>query len=207
MESDYRDWDYQEMKEAGYDIFGRPLPLPKTLIEYKNGKDRVEIVRPSWDDILLSKALLAAKRSPDAQTQCGCVITDKHHRELGSGYNGFPRDVDDSMLPNMRPSKYPWMIHSEVNAILNCSSRTDDMIAYITGSPCHQCTCFMWQAGVREIVYIPGSHAVMCIDKEMDENIEIMKYLTKGRLKWREYTANIEHVEQLLSSYKDRVGV
>lgn len=181
--------------------------VPDNLYEYAHGKDRTKIDRPSWDDILLSKALLAAKRSPDMQTQCGCVITDDNHRELGSGYNGFMRGIDDSLLPNLRPSKYTWMIHSEVNAILNCSVRTDNMIAYITSQPCVNCTQFMWQAGVRKIVFIPAGHAKMTLNDEYKENMEIIKYLTQGRLQWKEHIPNMEHVQQLLSAFNEVTGV
>lgn len=185
----------------------RERDMPAKLWEYHHGKDRTEIIRPSWDDMLLSQAMLLSQRSPDGQTKCGCVIVDRQHRELGSGYNAFPRDIEDSLLPNLRPSKYPWMIHAEVNAIFNSTSSLDNSIAYISGSPCHTCTTFLWQAGVREIVYIPAPHAVMCLDKDMEENIEIMKYLTKGRLIWRTHTPSIEHVEQLLLAFKARTGV
>ena len=74
---------------------------------------------PSWDNYFLGQALLLSQRSPDIQTKCGCVIVNKNNQVIGQGYNGFPRGLKDDELPNTRPDKYPWMIHAEVNSILN----------------------------------------------------------------------------------------
>ena len=108
---------------------------------------------PEWNDYLLAQAFLVAQRSPDKQTKCGCVIANKKHQIMGQGYNGFPRGVNDSVLPNKRPDKYPWMIHAEVNAILNCIHKPEDCVAYITTNPCFNCTLLMWQAGIKDIVF------------------------------------------------------
>lgn len=113
----------------------------------------MEYQRPSWDNYLLTQAFVVAQRSPDSQTKCGCVVVNKNHQILGQGYNGFPRGVDDTALPNTRPDKYDWMIHAEVNAILNSNCDIRDCEAYITTQPCFQCTLFMWQSGIRQITY------------------------------------------------------
>lgn len=74
---------------------------------------------------------------------------------LGTGYNSFPREVDNTKLPNVRPDKYPWMIHSEENAVSNCvhSPREYDEggIAYVTGLCCFPCTRHLWQNGVTKV--------------------------------------------------------
>jgi acyl carrier protein len=65
---------------------------------------------------------------------------------------------DDASLPTTRPEKYPWMIHSEVNAISSTRSRADleGAVACITGPPCVNCMMQMWQAGIRKVKYIDG---------------------------------------------------
>lgn len=107
---------------------------------------------PSWDEYYLELAFRVSKRSKDSQTQCGCFITDQEHRPLGFGYNSFIRGIDDSLLPNVRNAKYPFMIHSELNAIFNCTIPPRNGIAYVTGPPCPHCLQSLWQVGVREIV-------------------------------------------------------
>jgi dCMP deaminase len=126
----------------------------QNLIEtWHANKKRVDCDRPSWDDYYLNLAHHVAKRSLDSQTQCGCVITNQDHQPLGFGYNSFIRGIDDSILPNVRKDKYPFMIHSELNAIFNCSLPPKNGIAYITGPPCPHCLQSLWQVGIREIVY------------------------------------------------------
>jgi dCMP deaminase len=135
------------MFEKIRDILGLKSVLPQDL--------RKETKRISWDHIFLIEAKLWSRRSPDAQTQCGCVLT-KDNTVLSTGYNGFIRGVDDKALPNLRPFKYDFMIHAEHNAILNCARSgvtTVGATAYITGEPCNPCLQYMWQAGINRVVY------------------------------------------------------
>ena len=117
-------------------------------------------MRPSWTNYFLGLAKVISKRSHDTQTQHGCVITDSSHRILGVGYNGFPRGMNDSLLPNIRPDKYPWMIHAERNALSNCVVRPDNGIAYVTGQCCNDCVMALWQEGVTKVVMndLHGTH-------------------------------------------------
>jgi len=108
--------------------------------------------RPNWTDYFLGLAKVVSQRSHDLQTQHGCVITDKNNRILGLGYNGFPRGLDDKLLPKTRPDKYPWMIHAERNALSNCIIRPENGIAYVTGQSCNDCAMALWQEGVTKIV-------------------------------------------------------
>ncbi len=141
--------------------------------------------RQSWDETFLNIAKEVAKRSHDAQTQCGAVLV-KNNKILSTGYNGFIGGIDDTVLANTRPLKYPFMFHAEHNAVLNCSHRPDDTIMYITGVPCSKCLQIMWQAGVREIVY-PSAAAkpIMCQDKEEEDNLKLLLMLMGSRMKMR----------------------
>ena len=121
---------------------------------------------PNWDEYLIIQAFVAAQRSPDLQTKCGCVIVNEKKQILSQGYNGFPRGVDDSTLPKTRPDKYDWMIHAEVNAILNTNANLDECVAYITTKPCFNCTLLMWQSGIREIVYSCNGHVPSMLETD-----------------------------------------
>ena len=124
--------------------------LPILTINYKN---RREITRPSWDRYFINIAETVSTRSHDGETQVGVVIVDENKRILATGYNGFPPGLDDSHLPNLRPDKYPFMVHAEINAI--ASSRTDlrGSSLYCTYSPCRDCTKAIITAGVQKVVF------------------------------------------------------
>ena len=113
-------------------------------------------------------AKVVSLRSHDAQTKHGCIITDTNHRILGVGYNGFPKGLDDSKLPNTRPEKYPWIIHAERNALSNCVIRPDNGIAYVTGQSCNDCIMALWQEGIAT-VYMNDTHGThLFTDKEQE---------------------------------------
>lgn len=138
--------------------------------------------RPSWDHTFMTMAYELAKRSHDCQTQHGSIIV-KDNKILGTGYNGFIRGIDDEKLPNTRPDKYPWMIHSEINALLNCEHRPVGATIYVTGHPCLHCYQCLYQAGISTIIYDarPERNAVM-IDDEMMANIKILEDLLGNKI-------------------------
>ena len=125
-------------------------------------------MRPNWTNYFLGIAKVVSLRSHDIHTQHGCVITDKNNRILGVGYNGFPKGMDDNLLPTSRPEKYTWMIHAERNALSNCVIRPDNGIAYVTGQCCNDCIMVLWQEGVKE-VYMANSHGTHLFDKNQEE--------------------------------------
>jgi len=126
-------------------------------------------MRPQdWTAYYIGLARIVSKKSHDAQTQHGCVITDQKHRVLGVGYNDFPRGLDDSQLPKIRPEKYSWMIHAERNALANCVVRPDNGIAYVTGQCCNDCIMNLWQEGI-ETVYMHDTHGTYLFDDKQKE--------------------------------------
>jgi dCMP deaminase len=114
---------------------------------------QVKIVRPSWDEYFLLIAKTVALRSHDAETHVGAVIVDDNHRILSTGYNGFPPGCDDSGLPNIRPYKYPYMIHAEMNAIASSRQDLRNSTLYTTHSPCGECAKAIITAGIKHVVY------------------------------------------------------
>jgi dCMP deaminase len=129
------------------------------LTNMPEDKIRNPIERTPWDIMFLRQAIEMASRSHDSETQCGCIIT-KDNTILSGGYNGFVRDIDDSVLPNKRPLKYDFMIHAELNAVLNCARQGKSTLgstAYITTQPCFGCFQMLWQAGIKRIVYTDWS--------------------------------------------------
>lgn len=128
-------------------------------------------MRPTWTDYFLGLAKVVAERSHDIHTKHGCIITDKNHRILGVGYNGFPKGLKDSELPTSRPEKYHWMVHSERNALANCIVRPDNGIAYVTGQCCNDCVLALWQEGIATI-YMIDDHGTHLFDAEAKKRFD-----------------------------------
>lgn len=154
-------------------------------------------MRPSWTDYFLGLAKVVSQRSHDSQTQHGCVITDSNNRILGVGYNGFPRGMDDSKLPDTRPDKYPWMIHSERNALSNCIVRPDGGIAYVTGQCCNDCIMALWQEGVTTVV-MTKCHGTHLFDENAKKRFNTFVEMSG---------INIQYIDPDLSWLKQLCGV
>lgn len=111
------------------------------------------MIRPTKQDYLLGLAKVASRLSHDTQTQHGCILANDQHQVLAMGCNGFPRGgLNDASLPSVRPDKYPWMIHSEQNALANAQGNVEGSTAYITGKSCFSCMIHLWQNGVRKLI-------------------------------------------------------
>jgi dCMP deaminase len=142
-------------------------------------------------------AKVVSQRSHDIHTQHGCVITDRNHRILSVGYNGFARGLDDKLLPTTRPEKYAWMVHAERNALANCVVRPDNGIAYVTGQCCNDCIMALWQEGVTKVV-MSDNHGTHKFDQQAQEifdtfvkmsGIEIQKI--KPDLSWLKHLCGV----------------
>jgi len=138
-------------------------------------------MRPTWTDYFLGLAKVVSQRSHDIHTQHGCVITDQNHRILGVGYNGFPKNLDDTILPKSRPEKYHWMVHSERNALSNCIVRPDNGIAYVTGQCCNDCIIALWQEGISE-VYMIDNHGTVLFDDEAQKRFDLFIKMSKMKI-------------------------
>ena len=122
----------------------------------------------SWTDYFMSIALLTAKRSKDPNTQVGACIVDDQRRIVGLGYNGMPRGLSDDTMPwaktNENPlfNKYKYVVHAEVNAILNSkasySSHVNGGTIYVSLFPCENCMKMIIQSGIKKIVYMKDTY-------------------------------------------------
>lgn len=101
----------------------------------------------------LEIAKLISLRSHDSVTQHGCILI-KEDRIISSGFNGYPIGFPDAILPNIRPHKNRWMIHAELNCLLNAAKNgvsTLDSELILTGRPCPECLKALIQAGIKKI--------------------------------------------------------
>jgi len=111
----------------------------------------------SWDEYFMRQAELVASKSKDISTQVGAVLV-RNKNAFSIGYNGFPRGCNDNISErHERPLKYDWVVHSELNAILNAAREgfsTHGSTMYVTLHPCKECAKAIIQAGIKEIVFL-----------------------------------------------------
>ncbi len=110
-----------------------------------------------WDKRFLELAAHIATWSKDPSTKVGCVVVGDDREIRSTGFNGFPRGIeDDDERLSDREQKYPLICHAEENAIMH-AARTGVSLkgnsAYVTWPPCSRCTRSLIQAGVSEVVY------------------------------------------------------
>ena len=117
----------------------------------------------SWDEYFMGIALLAAHRSKDPNTQVGACIVSPENIIISTGYNGMPKGCSDAEYPWEREggeTKYPYVVHAELNAILNSGGRSlHDARIYVALFPCNECAKAIIQSGIREVVYLSDKYA------------------------------------------------
>lgn len=119
----------------------------------------------TWDEYFMGIALNSAMRSKDPSTQVGACIADPQQKVVSIGYNGMPIGFDDEKsswdIKEGLDSKYLYVVHAELNAILN----TRNGIAlrgcklYVTLFPCNECAKAIVQAGIQEVIYLDDKYA------------------------------------------------
>lgn len=118
----------------------------------------------SWDEYFMGVALLAAQRSKDPSTQVGACIIDGDKRILSTGYNGFPKGCSDDEYPwnrdeSLGETKYQYVVHAELNAILNASEKSlSGATVYVGLFPCHECAKAIIQSGIKEVIYLSDKY-------------------------------------------------
>ena len=116
----------------------------------------------SWDEYFMGVAMLAARRSKDPNTQVGACIVSPDNIIISTGYNGMPKGCSDDDFPWEREgieTKYPYVVHAELNAILNANGRDlRGSRLYVALFPCNECAKAIIQSGVKEVVYLSDKY-------------------------------------------------
>lgn len=117
----------------------------------------------SWDEYFMGVALLSSYRSKDPNTKVGACIVDQDNKIVGVGYNGFPIGCSDDELPwdrdgDFLDTKYPYVCHAELNAILNSIKNLKGCRLYVALFPCNECAKAIIQSGIREIIYLEDKY-------------------------------------------------
>lgn len=145
----------------------------------------------SWDEYFMGVALLAAQRSKDPGTQVGACIVNRDKKIISTGYNGMPHGTSDDEVSweregEFQNTKYPYVCHAELNAILNNPGTSlAGCCIYVALFPCNECAKAIIQAGISEVVYLSDKYAAtpaIQISKKMLANAGVrLRRLEPGR--------------------------
>jgi dCMP deaminase len=110
----------------------------------------------NWTEYFLEIAEVVKLKSKDQSTQIGAVVVGEGKNVLSTGYNSFPRGLDDSLQERQeRPEKYFWMEHAERNAIYNAAlegvSLKNSTIYLTSGLPCMDCARGIVNSGIKVV--------------------------------------------------------
>ena len=114
----------------------------------------------SWEEYFMGLAILSAERSKDPNSQVGACIVDHNNKIISVGYNGAPigfnddKDMKWDREGDFLDTKYAYVCHSELNAILNSKAPVSGCKIYVTLFPCNECAKAIIQSGIKEIVYL-----------------------------------------------------
>ncbi|MCK5757951.1 MAG: dCMP deaminase family protein [Clostridiales bacterium] len=156
----------------------------------------------SWQEYFMGVAILSAKRSKDPNTQVGACIVNKNKRIVGVGYNGMPYGCEDKDFPwvvndDELESKYMYVVHAEVNAILNSSTSLEGCTIYAGLFPCNECCKAIIQSGIKEIIYLSDKY------KETNSVKAGKRMLDAAKIVYKPLETNIS--ELLIEFTPDRI--
>lgn len=118
----------------------------------------------TWDEYFMAIALISAERSKDPNSQVGACIVDDNNKIVSLGYNGSPIGFDDDKDMNWERegdflnTKYAYVCHSELNAILNSKIPVSGCRVYVTLFPCNECAKAIIQSGIKEVIYLSDKY-------------------------------------------------
>lgn len=148
----------------------------------------------SWDEYFMGVALLSAQRSKDPNTQVGaCIVNDKN-KIVGAGYNGLPIGCSDdefswSKEGEFLDTKYPFVCHAELNAILNnIGMDLKGCTIYTALFPCNECTKAIIQSGISTVVYLSDKY------EQTDSARASKLMLDKAGIAYRKVVASVDRI-------------
>lgn len=112
----------------------------------------------NWTEYFINIANTIKLKSKDKNTKIGVVIVGDNHEIVSTGYNSFPRGIDDDVPERQeRPEKYYWFSHAERNAIYNAARigvSTNGCTMYCTCDiSCADCAHAIINSGIKKVVF------------------------------------------------------
>jgi dCMP deaminase len=148
----------------------------------------------NWEEYFMGIALLSSMRSKDPVCKVGAAIV-KNNRVYSLGYNGMPKGCDDTTMPwgkddpDPLKTKRPYVVHAELNAILNANKDLTGTTLFVTRFPCNECAKAIVQSGIVEVCYLS--------DKHMNDGLGIASnlILKNANIKIRKYEGKIPTID------------
>lgn len=114
-------------------------------------------MQDKWDKRFTRVAQEISAWSKDPSKQIGAVAVNDDRRILATGYNGFPKGIED--IPERyedRSIKYDLVVHAEMNCIYNATYNgvsLDGATLYVHGLPvCSDCAKGIIQVGIKKVI-------------------------------------------------------
>ena len=141
-----------------------------------------------WDTYFMLIAKISSMRSKDPNTQVGACIVNNDKKIVSCGYNGAPTGFSDEIMPwnregNFIDTKYPYVCHAELNAILNSNADLRGCTIYVDLFPCNECAKAIIQCGIKKVVYLSDKY------NGTDENTVSKKLLDECGVKYEKFNA------------------
>ena len=160
----------------------------------------------TWDEYFMSSAVLSSLRSKDPNTQVGCCIVNEDNIILSEGYNGAPIGWPDDSFPwaregNNLGTKYPYVVHSEANAITHCVGQgmsLKDSRIYVTLFPCNECAKLIAQSGIKKVIYLSDKY------KGTENNAAAKIIFDMCGVEYEKFDSNREEVVLTLKKVKEK---
>lgn len=119
-------------------------------------------MRISKDQLFADMAKLVSTRGTCPRRKVGAVFVNKRGHVIATGYNGnasgMPHCIEvpcaGADLPSGTGLSKCEAIHAEANALLQCKDVYDIHTAYVTASPCVDCTKLLLNTSCERIVFI-----------------------------------------------------
>ena len=119
-------------------------------------------VRPTIDEYYIEMVKLVASRGTCLRRKVGCILVDDKNRLISCGYNGGAPGAHHCIdapcgghlsapgtnLSACRSS------HAEQSALLYCPDVLKIKTAYVTASPCTECTKLLLLTSCQRVVFI-----------------------------------------------------
>lgn len=149
----------------------------------------------TWDEYFMGVALLSGRRSKDPSTQVGACIVNQQHKIVGAGYNGLPAGCSDEEFPweksgDFLNTKYPYVCHAELNAILNnIGMDLSGCRIYTALFPCNECSKAIIQSGIKEVIYLSDKYDGTEVSRASK------RMLDSAGITYRKVEVNRKHIE------------
>ena len=148
----------------------------------------------SWDEYFMGVAKLSGLRSKDPNTQVGCCIVNQNKKIVAVGYNGMPMGCNDKDFPwdvkegSLENTKYAYVVHAELNAILNSTQQLCGCTIYVSLFPCNECSKMIVQNGIKEVIYLNDKY------DGTDENVASKRILDSCNVTYRKFNTDKQNI-------------